>query len=343
MRKLLPRLATAGLGAALALMFFDLNGLKQTNDSRGHQAGDERLKGLARAMSTAVREGDSAYRVSGDEFALILAGSRAREGLEVAKRIQNLMSESEAGNVTAGVAEAGPGIDRDELIRKADVVLIEAKRAGRPVLVYSLEMDTSAAKRARQVELGTVAAALAQAVDAKGSLNRRHSETVAELSVAIGTELGLGAQHVSDLRMAGLLHDVGKVGIPDAILTKPGSLSDNERAVMNTHSMLGQGIVEALGLPQQAEWILHHHERVDGTGYPGGLSGEQIPLESRIVLVADAFEAITADRPYRKGRPDADALEELREHAGTQFDPRCVAALEQALARRRDAEAAVLS
>ena len=322
-------------GEPLALMFMDLNGLKQTNDSRGHQAGDERLKALARAMSAAVREGDGTYRISGDEFALILAGTRARDGIEVAERIGLLMSGADAGRVTAGLAEAGPGVDRDELIRKADVALIEAKRASRQALVYSPQMDRSAADRERQVELGTLAAALAQAVDAKGSLARRHSETVAELCAAIGTELGLSPHRVADLRMAGLLHDVGKVGIPDAILVKPGALTEEELAVMKTHPLLGHGIVEALGLPRQAEWIRHHHERLDGSGYPDGLAAEQIALESRVILVADAFEAITGDRPYRKSRPEADAIAELRRHSGTQFDPVCVAALERALAGRR--------
>jgi HD-GYP domain-containing protein (c-di-GMP phosphodiesterase class II) len=136
------------------------------------------------------------------------------------------------------------------------------------------------------------------------------------------------------LRLAGLLHDVGKIGISDAILQNPGPLTPEEYDVMKTHAPIGHGIVWASDLREQAEWILHHHERVDGTGYPDGLAGDEIPLESRIILVADAFEALTSDRPYRPGRTEGAALAEIERGAGTQFDPACVDALARVLARR---------
>jgi diguanylate cyclase (GGDEF)-like protein/putative nucleotidyltransferase with HDIG domain len=325
----------ARTGEPIALGLLDLDCLKQTNDSRGHQAGDERLKALAQAMTRALRQGDGSYRLSGDEFALILACTRARDGVEVVERVQVALAQLGGGGVSAGIAEAGPGVDRDELIRNADVALIEAKRSHQPVLVYSPEMNESGDQRERLVELKTVAAALAQAVDAKDSLTRKHSETVAELCAAIASELGLERRRVSELRLAGLLHDVGKIGIPDVILSKPGPLRGEEFDVMKTHSVLGHGIVDALGLHQHADWILHHHERLDGKGYPDGLVESQIPLESRIILVADAFEAMTGERRYRVARSQAIAIAELRRHAGTQFDAACVAALETALAGRR--------
>ena len=137
----------------------------------------------------------------------------------------------------------------------------------------------------------------------------------------------MGARHIGRLRLAGLLHDVGKIGITDTILQKPGPLTDDEFTIMKTHTRLGHAIVTAAECPTEAEWILHHHERVDGGGYPDGLAGERIPLESRIILVADAFEAITADRPYRMHRSADAAMVELERNAGTQFDRDCVAAL----------------
>jgi HD-GYP domain-containing protein (c-di-GMP phosphodiesterase class II) len=282
---------------------------------------------------------DGTYRLAGDEFALILPETRAMGGLETAQRVQKALRRVTGGpaTVTAGVAEAGPGIDPDELIRKADLALIEAKRDRRGVLIYSPEMDHGEGQRAGdfgRVARATVASALARAVDAKDSLTRSHSETVAEMCALIATALGLNHNRIAQLRLAGLLHDVGKIGIPDAILAKPGPLTDREFEVMKTHSMLGHGIVDATGLSEQANWILHHHERVDGRGYPDGLAGEEIPLESRIMLVADAYEAMTGDRPYREGCPQADALAELERHAGTQFDVHCVAALQGVLGCR---------
>jgi len=175
--------------------------------------------------------------------------------------------------------------------------------------------------------LSTLATALARAVDAKDSYTRSHCETVAELCVLIAGELGLDTDRVARIRIAGLLHDVGKIGISDAILQKPAALTAEEAAIMRTHPDLGAHIVSAAELYEEAGWILHHHERLDGRGYPDGLTGGDVPLESRIIMVADAFEAMTSDRPYRPRRPVDEALAELERHSGTQFDPECIAAL----------------
>lgn len=174
---------------------------------------------------------------------------------------------------------------------------------------------------------GTLASALARAVDAKDSYTRSHSETVAELCALIATNLGLDSSHVASVRLAGLVHDVGKIGVPDVILQKPAKLEPSEYEIIKAHSALGHKILNGTDLSREAPWVLHHHERLDGGGYPGGLAYEEIPLESRIIHVADAFEAMTSDRPYRRGMPQEDALAELRKHAGRQFDPRCVDAL----------------
>ena len=212
------------------------------------------------------------------------------------------------------------------------MALLTAKRSHQPVLVYTDDMATATAdptEDERHTQM--LAAALARAVDAKDSYTRSHCHTVSQLSALIATELGFTGDRLAKMRLAGLLHDVGKIGVPDAILNKPAALTDDEYEVMKQHAVLGFEIVESAGLPEQARWIRHHHERVDGRGYPDGLSGEEIPLESRIILVADSFEAMTSDRPYRRAPGREFALAELDRNAGTQFDPDVVDALTRAL------------
>ena len=172
---------------------------------------------------------------------------------------------------------------------------------------------------------------LAQALEARDRWTRGHSKRVAEISVKIGEEIGLSREDLEQLNLAGQLHDIGKIGIPDEILRKPGPLTPEEFCVVKEHPEIGYQILKPLfeerpGLESGSdinvlEVILHHHERFDGTGYPSGLKGEEIPLGSRILLVADAYEAMTSDRPYRKALPLKRAIEEIRRNAGTQFDP----------------------
>jgi diguanylate cyclase (GGDEF)-like protein len=323
---------TCRSGLPLTLTVFDLEGLKRVNDDLGHQAGDDRLRAAARALEEVVRAGDAAYRLGGDEFALILPDTRAWGGFRVVQRVQSALAvdTSRRQRVAAGVAEWGPGLSKDDLAARSMLALADAQASGRTAQIYSDGLQPVPDMRdpeAEQHHLKTLATALARAVDAKDSYTRSHCETVAETCALIAGELGLDADRIKKLRMAGLLHDVGKIGIADAILQKPGPLSEEEYEIMKTHSALGHGIVSAAELGEEAEWILHHHERLDGRGYPDGLHTDQIPLESRIILVADAFEAMTADRAYRKGRSEAEALAELERNSGTQFDPVCVAAL----------------
>jgi diguanylate cyclase (GGDEF)-like protein/putative nucleotidyltransferase with HDIG domain len=318
----------------LSLVMLDLDNLKTLNDRQGHQAGDERLQALAAAMRTAHRAGDTAFRIGGDEFAVVLAGTRSWGAAEYVQRLASQLQANASGaTVTAGIAEALAVRDKHELIREADLALITAKRINQQVAIYSEDMDADVELRLAEDEhhTQTLASALALAVDAKDSYTRSHCQTVSQLCVVIANELGLDAERLPRLRLAGLLHDVGKIGIPDSILQKPGPLTDPEYEQMKTHSVLGAGILEAADMRVEADWVRHHHERIDGSGYPDGLAGEDIPLESRIILVADAFEAMTTDRPYRLAPGQSYAIDELRRHAGTQFDAAIVEALVRCL------------
>ena len=332
--------AESRAGEPLTLLVFDLDGLKLTNDTYGHEAGDERLKAVADGLRNTLR-GDSAYRLGGDEFAVILAGEPRFAGVEYAQRLQAQLAASGDGitSVTAGCAQADHDTPPDVLLSRADAAMISAKRLHRGVLTWSLDLELTRAEvtgRADRHQVEVLATSLARAVDAKDSYTRSHCETVSELCATIGVGFGMAPERVAKLRIAGLLHDVGKIGIPDAILQKPGPLTDEEYDLMQTHAQLGGRILAGAELKDEAHWVLHHHERIDGLGYPDGMSGDEIPLESRIIIVADAYEALTSDRPYRPGRARSAALAELECHAGTHFDAECVATLRQELVGRED-------
>jgi diguanylate cyclase (GGDEF)-like protein/putative nucleotidyltransferase with HDIG domain len=327
----------ADSGVPLSLVLLDVDGLREVNNTYGHQAGDDQLRTLARTLSSMLGERERAYRIGDDEFAVLLPGVRALAGFQFTQRVNaSLKGGEEYVRATAGVAQAAEPRPRDELIRDADRALISAKNSGQAAAVYTPDMGLFAESTLEKDDdhSRTLANSLALAVDAKDSYTQSHSQTVANLCAAIAEELGFEALRLQRIRIAGLLHDVGKIGIPDAVLRKPAKLTPAEYELMKTHATLGADIVLAAEMPQRAEWIRHHHERIDGRGYPDGLAGEEIPLESRIIHVADAFEAMTSDRPYRKGPGEQFAIEELRRNAGTQFDQDVVDAFLRVLGER---------
>jgi diguanylate cyclase (GGDEF)-like protein len=329
----------AASGTSLALIVIDVDDLKAVNDTRGHQAGDDHLTALADELTRLVPDGASVFRTGGDEFAVILPRERAWAALELTQRVQTALAEHagpETLSVTAGIAEATLVCDVDNILREADLALLATKRYNQSAAIYTPELELEAVVAAGRSDLdaehtSSLADALSRAVDAKDSYTRSHCQTVSQLCALLATELDLGQERIGRMRLAGLLHDVGKIGVPDAILNKPAKLTDAEYEVMKRHSVLGQEIVAAAGLPIHAGWIRHHHERYDGKGYPDGLAGDDIPFESRIILAADAYEAMTSDRPYRTAPGRDFAIAELRRHAGTQFDAVVVDALCRAL------------
>jgi HD-GYP domain-containing protein (c-di-GMP phosphodiesterase class II) len=224
-------------------------------------------------------------------------------------------------------------LGKDELLHLADGAMYWAKSHGKNrSFIYSSSIDFAlsaeeAAERNLRAGLVNTVHALARAVDAKDGYTHSHSQRVARYAVELGRRLGLDADRLEQVRTAGVLHDVGKIGISDAILLKPGRLDEDEFATMKRHSELGRDIIAGAGMHEVAAWVLHLHERVDGRGYPAGLAGADIPLESRLLHCADALEAMTSSRVYRNALPLEVAIAELERGAGSQFDPDVVAEL----------------
>jgi diguanylate cyclase (GGDEF)-like protein/putative nucleotidyltransferase with HDIG domain len=321
----------------LSVVLLDLDGLKRANDRVGHDAGDARLVALAEAMRAAAGDRGSCHRIGGDEFAIILPEVTEWGAVEVARATIDHLAAREfdpRASVSAGVTERHPGEAADDLVHRADLALLEAKRARRHLVVWSPILQPEAIESGfdpHDHHTKALAAGLVRAVDAKDPFTHTHCETVAAMCELVATDLGLDRERAARVHLAGLLHDVGKIGVPDAILGKPGKLTDDEYATIKEHARLGAEIVAAAGLLQEAEWVGRHHERPDGRGYPDGLAGEEIPLEARIIGAADALEAMTAGRPYARRMTLGEALAELQRCAGTQFDPEVVTSLHRVL------------
>jgi len=328
----------------LSLCLVDVDDFKRINDRFGHPGGDKVLAQLA----TRLRQGGESFRLGGDEFAILLPG-RDDEGAAIAAQaIVGRLSGTElapagAVSISAGIATVPPeGIVRDELVRRADSALYWAKEYGkdqvrvyRPDVLEIAELRRLAAGPDRAARF-RAAASLARAVDARDAYTGSHSERVADLAARIARRMGVDAEHVELTRLAASLHDVGKLAIPEEILRKPGPLSETERLVLERHPQIGFRMLESLDVDPVADWVLHHHERWDGSGYPDGLPGDEIPLGARIIFVADAYDAMTSDRVYRDRFSGDEAIAELERCAGSQFDPEIVGALAAELGPRRE-------
>ena len=314
------------------LCMIDIDDFKRVNDLFGHPVGDSVLA----QVGARLRQNGEAFRLGGDEFALLLPAQNAEEALPVAQSVLARIASLDLGDVGSVTASAGmasfpaQAFDRDELIRLADSALYWAKEHGknrvhvyRPEVVELAELRRLAHGPDRAARF-RAAASLAKAVDARDTYTGSHSTRVAELGAWIAAHLGLDAEQVELTRLAGSLHDLGKLAIPEEILRKPGPLTPPERLVLERHSQIGFRMLESLGVDPVAEWVFRHHERWDGMGYPDGLAGEEIPLGARIIFIADAYDAMTSDRAYRGRLTPQEAVAELRRCAGSQFDPEIV-------------------
>jgi diguanylate cyclase (GGDEF)-like protein/putative nucleotidyltransferase with HDIG domain len=357
--------ASQAEGGRFRLCLIDIDRFKQVNDRHGHMMGDAILKVLAASIETTAP--GQGYRLGGDEFVLLLDQGQDPEDLvsDLQNRFtqaqDNLVGSPDIVTISAGIAfYPEHADDLHSLQKRADMALYQSKYNGRArMTVYTANEHTAGAGGAVSVEsfprvdirlltahrlVGLVDAVAEAAAEERGTLppiaysdvldrwrnfEGNHSRAVAELTVALARRLGVDGEELEHIRLAALMHDVGKIALPDQILNKPGALTDSERALVERHPVIGFELLRDLGIGLSAGFVLHHHERWDGLGYPHGLAGPAIPFGSRLILVADAFDALTSDRSYRRGVSIDAAIHELQTESGRQFDPLVVGALHE--------------
>jgi diguanylate cyclase (GGDEF)-like protein/putative nucleotidyltransferase with HDIG domain len=335
----------------LAIVVGDLDHFKHLNDRFGHAAGDLALQRFAEVASSVSRRIDAVARIGGEEFALLLPDTEQHAAYLLAERLRRAVKEpaapgqGELPTVSFGVAcFPTHAADAAALMHAADQALYAAKAMGRDrSVIYNPEVLASVLggnfdPAAGNEHLSAVLV-LAETLDLRDSGTSSHSQTVGRLAALTAKAYGFEDAHVERIRLAGILHDIGKIGIPDWILHKPGRLDDSEWAEIRKHPEMGARIAASAKLDDISEWILYHHERVDGAGYPSRLPADKIPVEAKILAVADAYEAMTADRVYKRAMPASDAELELRRQSGTQFDAGVVDALLGAIAVEEPAAA----
>jgi diguanylate cyclase (GGDEF)-like protein/putative nucleotidyltransferase with HDIG domain len=308
-------------GEPAAALLVDIDGFRALNGRRGAAAGDAALAAVGARLRELVRGGDVVGRTGADELAVIMPGANLSGAASVAERLVSVLEQQGPVTVSAGIAVDGGGAQLDGLLADAAAVLERARMAGGGRV--GAPGRTPAAEPSRGA-IGALALALAERDRGTGE----HAEKVVALAGAVARRLGIDGEEVERIAAAALLHDIGKVAVPDSILSKPGALNDEEWDVMHQHPIVGERILRAVpGLGPVARMVRHGHERFDGTGYPDGLRGEEIPLGSRIVLACDAYDAMTSPRPYRDAMSHDAAAAELQAGAGSQFDARIVDAL----------------
>ena len=332
---------TQRYGHSFSVAMLDLDGFKEYNDRFGHTNGDAVLRSLGASLRSLLRKSDTAFRYGGDEFTIIMPATDADRAKKIVDRIRSewsqapkmktLLQESRFG-FSAGIAQFPENAETaDGLVFLADTALYRAKREGGHKSTLVSDLGTLASGAIDRDTLDHVYA-LAATVDARDPYTYGHSKRVAATSEMIGRAARLSRDELAHLRGAALLHDIGKVGIPDATLGKPSTLTEGEWEVIKQHSTEGARIVSHVkALAALVPIIKHHHEWYDGTGYPDGLKGERIPVGARIISIADAYDTMTTRRPYREPVSREEALGELRRCCGTQFDPMLVGMFGEAI------------
>lgn len=297
----------------LAIIMLDLDGLKLINDAFGHDQGNNALVKVAEILKAIVGEHDFVARIGGDEFIILSPNSNENFVDDIKIKLSQKVIESQFEDFKFSISFGYSFKNSDS--KSIDEVIKEAEDN-----MYSNKVLHGQSARNESVMT------ILQALKDKYSEERVHSDKVSYYCMRMGEELGYDKDNVKELELAGLMHDIGKITVPDGILYKPGKLTDEEWKVMKNHTINGYNILRSADkYSRLAEYALSHHERYDGKGYPNGLMGDEIPLFARIISIADSYEAMTADRPYRKSLGHEYAVEELRRCSGTQFDPELLA------------------
>jgi diguanylate cyclase (GGDEF)-like protein/putative nucleotidyltransferase with HDIG domain len=332
---------------SLALVLVRIDGHRPLSSGAGNR--NVVLELVTLALNRTKRGMDHAARLGERELALVVPECAATDAYMVAERVRSAAHRELRGlpssiTVSLGVAcYPEHGATAESVLHAASQGVAAAEQLGRDrTVIYSPEIASlvlAAETRSHQEDRGSTLAAvlaLTEVLDIRDAGTSAHSQTVGRYAEQIARGLGLSEELVERVKMAGILHDVGKIAVPDAVLSKPGPLDDDEFAQMKKHPEVGALIVDGADMKDVASWVIAHHERPDGRGYPRGLVGEEIPLEARILAVADAYEAMTVDRVYRAALPVEKARGELRRCSGSQFDPRVVEVFLDALERDDD-------
>ncbi|MHC4354251.1 MAG: diguanylate cyclase [Planctomycetota bacterium] len=335
-----------------SVAIIDLDNFKTINDVLGHATGDEALKKLAACMKNEKRATDVLARYGGDEFVILMPETKADDAVTLLERIRSKVqqihiAENISMTISCGIARSLPDQDDSfgEVIRRADLALYEAKSAGRNrVEVWDKSMSKALsagdieiekikqlkrriAGMSQQAEKTFIQSiwGLVQALEAKDPYAKKHSENVMLYAIAIADAMNIGPKHLEIIRRAAMIHDIGRIGIPDAVLFKPSRLTPHERNIVEQHPLIAVRILDKMSfLEQEISVVRAHHEKWNGRGYPDGVAGTAIPLGARILAVADAFDALTSSRSYHKSRTPAEAVKILVDSSGYDFDPQIV-------------------
>jgi diguanylate cyclase (GGDEF)-like protein/putative nucleotidyltransferase with HDIG domain len=338
-----------------SVAIIDLDNFKTINDVLGHATGDDALKKLAGCMKTQKRTPDILARYGGDEFVILMPETSARDAVILLDRIRAEVGQIEVAEdismtVSCGIAQSLPDHDdsSSELIRKADLALYEAKSAGRDCvkvwnksmskLLRAGDIEVEKIKKLRRRVAGLSEQAetmfiqsiwgLVQALEAKDPYAKTHSENVMHYAVGIARTMNAGDKQLEIIRRAAMIHDIGKIGVPDAVLSKPDKLTPHERNIIEQHPLIAVRILDKMSfLEQEIAIVRGHHEKWNGQGYPDGLSSTSIPLGARILAVADTFDALTSNRSYHNSRSIGEAIKILVDSSGYDFDPETVKAM----------------